>query len=229
MYPYLISFAIHIALLGFVMLWPHPATPKHYATMPIELTMVSLPMGDHGQHDRPSPKSAPSFRKSSVAQPPAPTKAIVEQSAQPRVTKPTKGTSLDLDAALKKRFSNSSDTDRAEQLAQAQEGSGNGGPSGVGLVGTGNGMNGELASRGLRSRIEPVFPEGPLRMGLEGHVDVKIWVDAEGNIADVQIIRSSGREFDNEALRAIRQWKFSPQANAPLQTGIVPVDFQIQK
>lgn len=60
--------------------------------------------------------------------------------------------------------------------------------------------------------IQPKFPEKAKRMGISGYVKVLIVIDVYGEIAQAQVLTQepAGYGFDNEALKAIRQWKFSP-------------------
>lgn len=70
------------------------------------------------------------------------------------------------------------------------------------------------------TRVEPVYPETALRAGLEGRVWVKIWVNKEGRVRDVVLVRSDNEIFNESALAAARQFVFSP---ATMGTGPVAV------
>jgi TonB family protein len=54
------------------------------------------------------------------------------------------------------------------------------------------------------------YPLMALRMGLEADAVLKILVDAEGKVVKVEIIKSAGMGFDEEALKAVRQFRFEP-------------------
>ena len=60
--------------------------------------------------------------------------------------------------------------------------------------------------------IQPKFPEKAKRMGISGYVKVLIVIDVYGDVAQAQVLTQepAGYGFDNEALKAVRQWKFSP-------------------
>ena len=60
--------------------------------------------------------------------------------------------------------------------------------------------------------IQPKFPEKAKRMGVSGYVKVLIVIDVNGDVAQAQVLTQepAGYGFDNEALKAVRQWKFSP-------------------
>jgi protein TonB len=49
-----------------------------------------------------------------------------------------------------------------------------------------------------------------LRAGLESDVELRIEVDAQGNVTRAEIIKSGGGGFDEEALKAVRQSRFEP-------------------
>ncbi|MCF0224994.1 MAG: energy transducer TonB [Fibrobacter sp.] len=60
--------------------------------------------------------------------------------------------------------------------------------------------------------VQPKFPEKAKRMGISGYVKVFIVIDVFGDVAQAQVLTQdpAGYGFDVEALKAVRQWKFSP-------------------
>jgi protein TonB len=58
--------------------------------------------------------------------------------------------------------------------------------------------------------VRASYPPMALRAGLESDVTLKIEVDAQGNVTKVEIIKSGGGGFDEEALKAVRQSRFEP-------------------
>jgi periplasmic protein TonB len=69
-------------------------------------------------------------------------------------------------------------------------------------------------------RVEPVYPELARKAGLEGTVWVKLWVDKEGKVKDVVILKSASEIFNQPAIDAAKQWIFTP---AMMKTGPVSV------
>jgi periplasmic protein TonB len=69
-------------------------------------------------------------------------------------------------------------------------------------------------------RIEPKYPELALRAGLEGNVFVKVWVDKEGKVRKVVLLKSDAPIFEEAAIAAAQQWVFTP---AVMQKGPVSV------
>ncbi len=60
--------------------------------------------------------------------------------------------------------------------------------------------------------IEPRFPKKAVTEGIEGWVRIKMNVGADGKPFDIQVDDSSPKElFDNNAMRAIKKWKFKPR------------------
>lgn len=54
------------------------------------------------------------------------------------------------------------------------------------------------------------YPEIAKKAGVEGRVIVQFVVDEEGNVADPQVVRGIGAGCDEEAVRAVKQAKFTP-------------------
>jgi protein TonB len=59
---------------------------------------------------------------------------------------------------------------------------------------------------------QPPYPASYIRQGIEGNVDVEIYVQPNGRVADARVIRSSGYElFDRAAIEeARRSWRMLP-------------------
>jgi len=98
-------------------------------------------------------------------------------------------------------------------------GSGGGGGNAVAGLGRGSGTPGPPVQTGpLRTNrlakpiqsVRPVYPPLALKMGMQGDVTLKITVDSEGNVSRAEIVGSSGAEFDQEALKAVKQSRFEP-------------------
>ncbi len=59
-------------------------------------------------------------------------------------------------------------------------------------------------------KVEPKYPELAMRAGLEGKVIVKIWVDKEGKVKQVVVLKSDAEIFDGPAVEAAKQFVFTP-------------------
>ncbi|RCJ39932.1 hypothetical protein A6769_05075 [Nostoc punctiforme NIES-2108] len=88
---------------------------------------------------------------------------------------------------------------------------------------SGNG-NGRAACRECNAK----YPEAARRRGVEGRVEVAVDTDAEGNVTNVRIARSSGnRDLDEETKRQARDWKLKP-AQGGRQGVSIATEFALQ-
>src|SRR5579872_250896 len=63
--------------------------------------------------------------------------------------------------------------------------------------------------RAVRSRVAPVYPEIAKRMKISGAVKLKVTVDADGKVTDVENV-SGNHTLSVAAEDAVRRWKFAP-------------------
>ena len=62
-----------------------------------------------------------------------------------------------------------------------------------------------------RAMNPPQYPPEEQRRGITGTVTVGLTYDANGNVTDVQVIKSSGnRNLDRAAVKAAKRWKVNP-------------------
>lgn len=76
-----------------------------------------------------------------------------------------------------------------------------------------------------------VYPEMAKKAGVEGRVIVQFVVDEQGNVLDPQVVRGLGAGLDEEALRAVRQAKFTPgqQRGQPVKVRMsLPITFRLR-
>lgn len=59
-------------------------------------------------------------------------------------------------------------------------------------------------------RVEPQYPQGALRIHMAGTVVLKCIVDKTGSVRDAEVVTSSFAAFDEPALKALQQWRFTP-------------------
>ena len=78
----------------------------------------------------------------------------------------------------------------------------------------------------------PAYPEISRRRGQEGTVLLELSVDANGRVAKVRIVESSGfSALDTAATEALRDWRFRPaqRGGVPIAASIIhPVHFRIE-
>ncbi|KGO98601.1 energy transducer TonB, partial [Novilysobacter defluvii] len=82
-----------------------------------------------------------------------------------------------------------------------------------------------------RAQNPPRYPPSALRAGIEGTVILVISIDAQGNVLDVEVERSSrNRDLDRAAVQAARKWRFNPATENGVAVASrvrVPVDFNM--
>jgi TonB family protein len=64
----------------------------------------------------------------------------------------------------------------------------------------------------LVSQVPPKYTPGALRAGLEGVVELEAVVLPDGVVGDVRVVKSLDSQFglDEQAVAAVRQWRFEP-------------------
>jgi len=79
---------------------------------------------------------------------------------------------------------------------------------------------------------KPAYPSISRRMGEEGEVRLRVYVDTAGAAQQVEIERSSGfPRLDQAALETVKRWRFVParQGNQPVAAWvIVPIQFTLR-
>jgi protein TonB len=59
-------------------------------------------------------------------------------------------------------------------------------------------------------KVEPVYPEEARQAKLEGTAVLSAVVDEEGLPQNIKVTRSLGLGFDENAIKAVEQWRFKP-------------------
>lgn len=82
----------------------------------------------------------------------------------------------------------------------------------------------------LVKKVEPRYPEPARRAGLEGKVIVKMWVDSDGKVQKVRVLKSDAEIFNEPAIEAARQFVFTPAYlnNKPVAVWVsYPIRFRL--
>jgi protein TonB len=58
--------------------------------------------------------------------------------------------------------------------------------------------------------VTAAYPPELQRMGIEGHVTCKLYIDENGDVRRVTVVEKAGHGFDELAREALRKFKFSP-------------------
>ncbi len=76
--------------------------------------------------------------------------------------------------------------------------------------------------------VAPDYPDELRREGVSGLVVVKCSIDAQGNVAEAEVEKSSNAAFEKPAVAAVRKWKFKPakQDGSPVAIKVsIPIKF----
>jgi periplasmic protein TonB len=79
-------------------------------------------------------------------------------------------------------------------------------------------------------QVYPPYPEIARRAGVEGTVNVKMWVTKDGKVRKVEIVKSASDLFNQVSLEAAEQWTFTPAImnNGPVSVWVsVPFKFRL--
>lgn len=71
-------------------------------------------------------------------------------------------------------------------------------------------ISGEIKAPALIRRVAPIYSQLAVAARVQGYVILEATVDEEGEVRDVQVLRSAHRFLDDEAILAVRQWRYSP-------------------
>lgn len=74
-------------------------------------------------------------------------------------------------------------------------------------------------------RTEPAYPEAAKQSGIEGSVFAKLWIDKEGKVKDVVILKTPSEIFNAAVVEAAKQWVFTP---AVMNSGPVAVWYPVK-
>jgi protein TonB len=207
--PVLASFAIHflVILLGSVIIrnnnvrrdfLPIDLVDLRRENPPLEKKITAPPELKN------LPLPPPPIAKASIAKPEAPASLPA-----PVKEEPTKPLETKLAAPAKLEPSPGFASSARVEGGGSEAGAGNlFGKGDVGVVpgtGTAGGGGGTAAST-----VRAVYPPMALRMGMESDVTLRIEVDPQGNVMKVEILKSGGPGFDEEALKAVKQSRFEP-------------------
>jgi TonB family protein len=83
----------------------------------------------------------------------------------------------------------------------------------------------------LIKKVDPVYPKLAREAELEGTVHVNIWVDKQGKVRDVKILKATSEIFIQPVIDAVKQWQFSPamMKNGPVSVWVaVPFRFSLE-
>jgi TonB family protein len=86
-------------------------------------------------------------------------------------------------------------------------------------------LAGEISARKVLQQTIPSYPEGLQR---SVSVQVRLQVLPDGSVGQLQIIKKAGSPFDENALQALRNWKFNPISGETTQSGTVTFIYELK-
>jgi len=85
-------------------------------------------------------------------------------------------------------------------------GDGSGGGTGGGPYRPGSGV----APPRLLKEVRALYSDQARRANLEGEVELEIVIRRDGSVGDVKVMRGLGLGLNEQAVQAVRQWRFAP-------------------
>jgi TonB family protein len=79
-------------------------------------------------------------------------------------------------------------------------------------------------TRGVKTRVSPVYPEIAQRLRIEGTVRIEATVDPDGKVIDVKTV-SGNHSLAPAAEDAVRKWRFLPGPDQSIVT--VEINFAL--
>ena len=73
------------------------------------------------------------------------------------------------------------------------------------------------------NRPAPIYPPAARQMRREGEIEMRLLIDAQGQVAAVEVLTGGRSDFAMAAERAARRWKYRPaiKDGVPVQVKIV--------
>jgi protein TonB len=206
------SFALHglvFVTLGFVQLWRVEAVaePPAHDVFQVQLPPPPVPAAPARQTAAAPAKASPATPMQpppaapEPRQTPAPDPKAATLTAIPEPTTPTPSV-----PSSPFYGSNNGDRDGVDP-----NGSGNG--SGQAAAGADDAplpVGGAISRPQILKRVQPLYTDSARRIRLQGTVVLQATIDEHGNVIDVQVVKRLPMGLDDEAVKAVRQWKFTP-------------------
>jgi TonB family protein len=79
---------------------------------------------------------------------------------------------------------------------------------------------------------EPTYTREASKAGLQGTVALLVTIDSQGNVSDVRVVKPLGKGLDENAVKAVKSWKFRPAVRdgTPIAARVfVEVAFKLHK
>ncbi|MBU1231153.1 MAG: TonB family protein [Proteobacteria bacterium] len=227
-----LSLATHVVVFGALtatrMTMALPATPTL-----VEVEFVEIP-GPKGGGGCPA-QALPSAKAQAAPCPKPRSVAVPNLLAKAAAPQPTTSTAAPATASVVSQPE--AITGSGGQGAGKGSGGGSGGGQGKGVgtsAGSGTGQGGVAVDRMpvVARRIKPVYPMDARRRGISGQVLLRLFVDVEGGVREVNVERAEPSGiFEDAAVEAARKWRFEPAVFKGAPVGVwmtLPVRFALE-
>lgn len=210
--------------------------PEPPALIDVEFVEIGGARGGGGADAAPPKAPALTPKAPAAAKaPPAPRAVPVPDRDAPPSPKQTPE-SVSQTAVLAADAAPSTGAAQGDGLGGSGGGSGGGQGTGRGAsAGPGTGQGGLAVDRmpaPLRT-VKPRYPMAARRAGQEGQVLLRLFVDAEGRVGQVAVLKAEPEGvFEEAATEAVRKWRFSPAMNRGAAVGMwltLPVRFALER
>lgn len=220
-----LSIAAHTALLGGMLAAGMPSAPSSPPHINVEFVEIPGARGGGGAATQVTP-----------GKPSAPAPAAKADAAPPLPSPQSVASALTHGAAAEPLARTSAMQGVAAGGQGSDSGSGGGQGSGMGAsAGVGTGQGGVAVDR-MPVPVRPVKPRYPMaarRAGQGGQVLLRLFVDQEGAVREVTVVRADPPGvFEDAALEAVRKWRFSPAVAHGAVVGMwmtLPVRFALDE
>jgi TonB family protein len=86
-------------------------------------------------------------------------------------------------------------------------------------------LEGDIATRKVLQREIPEYPNG---MQKSVRVRIRLEVRADGSVGKMIILQKAGSPFDENTMKALKNWKFNPIAGNEVQTGTITFNYNLK-
>jgi periplasmic protein TonB len=81
-------------------------------------------------------------------------------------------------------------------------------------------------------QVRPSYPSTARRLGIQGMTTLRVYVAADGRVAEVLVQESAGHpDLDSAAAEAVKRWRFAPARRGSEAVGVwvlLPVEFRLR-
>jgi protein TonB len=64
----------------------------------------------------------------------------------------------------------------------------------------------------LLKQVDPEYPREAQREGVEGSIELRLTVKADGKVADIEVVQADPADiFERAAISAVRRWRYEPR------------------